>query len=107
MKEKRQFQNRLISLALAILFVLLPTNSLMTTAQIFSGSYSNSDLSEDSTFVLSKSNVQIGDDYNPEMHYGRRFYKKIRGYKRRRNGGYNRSYTAKKAYCRSYDFDRN
>lgn len=69
MKEKRQFQNRLISLALAILFVLLPTNSLMTTAQIFSGSYSNSDLSEDSTFVLSKSNVQIGDDYNPEMQY--------------------------------------
>ena len=69
MKEKRQFQNRLISLALVILFVLLPTNSLMTTAQIFSGSYSNSDLSEDSTFVLSKSNVQIGDDYNPEMQY--------------------------------------
>ena len=69
MKEKRQFQNRLISLALAVLFVLLPTNSLMTTAQIFSGSYSNSDLSEDSTFVLSKSNVQIGDDYNPEMQY--------------------------------------
>lgn len=69
MKEKRQFQNRLISLALVILFVLLPTNSLMTTAQIFSGSYSNSDLSEDSTFVLSKSNVQIVDDYNPEMQY--------------------------------------
>lgn len=69
MKEKRQFRNRLISLALAVLFVLLPTNSLMTTAQIFSGSYSNSDLSEDSTFVLSKSNAQIGDDYNPEMQY--------------------------------------
>ena len=68
MKEKRQFQNRLISLALPRLFVLLPTNSLMTTAQFFSGQllFEFGFSAEDSTFVLS--NCSNRDDYNPEMH---------------------------------------
>lgn len=66
MKEKKSNLNRIIALFLSSLLIVLSANITMVTAQTLQqDNYSEQSVSEDSTFVLSKSNIQIGDDYSP------------------------------------------
>ncbi len=66
MKEKKSNLNRIIALFLSSLLIVLSANITMVTAQTLQqDNYSEQSASEDSTFVLSKSNIQIGDDYSP------------------------------------------
>ncbi len=70
MKKKTSKWNEIIALFLSGIFIVLSSNIPSVTVQALQqNSSAVQSASEDSTFVLSKSNIQIGDDYSPEETY--------------------------------------